>query len=97
MSNKAHHTFEKPEQLHAWLRANHTSESELWARNFKKSTGQPGVTWDDCVVATIAWQSYWQSWRAPKVLDIFDQRLNPNNPKKTSLQTSKYLNLNNLR
>ena len=54
MSNKAHRTFETPEQLHAWLRANHARETELWVRIFKKATGQPSVTWDDCVVAAIA-------------------------------------------
>ena len=54
MSNKAHHTFETPEQLHAWLRANHARETELWMRIYKKATGQPSVTWDDCVVAAIA-------------------------------------------
>ena len=53
MSNKAHHTFETPEQLHAWLQANHASETELWVRIFKKGTGTPTVTWDDCVVAAI--------------------------------------------
>ena len=55
MSNTAHHTFETPDQLHAWLQANHASETELWVRIFKKATGQPSVTWDDCVVAAIAW------------------------------------------
>lgn len=55
MINKAHHTFDTPEQLHAWLRVNHASEPELWVRIFKKATGQPSVTWDDCVVAAIAW------------------------------------------
>ena len=55
MSNKAHHTFESPEQLHAWLQANHASETELWVRIFKKATGQPSVTWDDCVAVAITW------------------------------------------
>jgi len=55
MSKKAHHTFETSEQLHAWLQANHASETELWVRIYKKATGQPSVTWDDCVVAAIAW------------------------------------------
>ena len=54
MSNKPHHTFEAPEQLHAWLQANHASETELWVRIFKKATGQPSVTWDDCVVVALA-------------------------------------------
>jgi uncharacterized protein YdeI (YjbR/CyaY-like superfamily) len=55
MSNPAHHTFETAEQLHAWLRVHHASETELWVRIFKKATGQPSVTWDDCVVAAITW------------------------------------------
>ena len=55
MSDSVHHTFESPEQLHAWLQANHASETELWERIFKKATGQPSVTWDDCVVAALAW------------------------------------------
>ena len=55
MSNKVHHTFESPAQLHAWLQANHASETELWVRIYKKGTGLPSVTWDDCVVAALAW------------------------------------------
>ncbi len=55
MNKAAHRTFETAEQLHAWLRQNHASESELWVRIFKKATGQPSVTWDDCVVAAICW------------------------------------------
>ncbi|GAB2520582.1 hypothetical protein [Simplicispira piscis] len=42
MSNTARHTFDTPEQLHAWLQANHASETELWVRIFKKATGHRG-------------------------------------------------------
>lgn len=55
MSKTAYYTFETPEQLHTWLQANHASETELWVRIIKKATGQPSVTWDDCVVIAIAW------------------------------------------
>ncbi|MES2584318.1 MAG: YdeI/OmpD-associated family protein [Pseudomonadota bacterium] len=55
MSKQPHRTFEAPEQLHAWLQVNHASETELWVRIYKKATGQPSVTWDDCVVAALAW------------------------------------------
>ena len=55
MSNTTHHTFETHEQLYAWLQANHACETELWVRIYKKATGQPSVTWEDCVVAAIAW------------------------------------------
>ncbi|QDL52916.1 YdeI/OmpD-associated family protein [Rhodoferax aquaticus] len=76
MSNPTHLTFETPEQLHAWLQVNHASETELFVRIFKKGTGQPSVTWDDCVVAAIAW-----GWidGVRKALDetSFLQRLTP--------------------
>ena len=76
MSNTAHHTLETPEQLHLWLKTNHASETELWVRIFKKATGQPSVTWEDCVVVAIAW-----GWIAGirKSLDdtSFLQRLTP--------------------
>jgi uncharacterized protein YdeI (YjbR/CyaY-like superfamily) len=55
MSKPAHHTFETHEQLYAWLQANHARETELWVRIYKKATGQPSVTWEDCVVAAICW------------------------------------------
>ncbi|MDD2176248.1 hypothetical protein OIN59_02320 [Acidovorax sp. D2M1] len=69
MSTKTHHTFETPEQLHAWLQAHHASETELWVRIFKKATGQPSVTWDDCVGAAIAWggsTGYARAWTTPR-------------------------------
>ena len=76
MSKITHHTFESPEQLHAWLQANHASETELWVRIFKKATGQPSVTWDDCVVAAIAWG--WIDGQRKSLDDTsFLQRLTP--------------------
>lgn len=55
MNKAAHQTFETAEQLQAWLREHHASETDLWVRIYKKATGQPSVTWDDCVVAAICW------------------------------------------
>lgn len=76
MSDKAHQTFESPEQLHAWLQANHASETELWVRIYKKDTGQPSVTWDDCVVAAIRWG--WIDGQRKSLDDTaFLQRLTP--------------------
>ena len=76
MSDKAHQTFESPEQLHAWLQANHASETELWVRIYKKGTGLPSVTWDDCVVAAIRWG--WIDGQRKSLDDTaFLQRLTP--------------------
>ena len=76
MSETVGQTFETPEQLQAWLRVNHTSQTELWVRIFKKATGQPSVTWDDCVVAALCWG--WIDGQR-KALDdtAFLQRLTP--------------------
>ena len=76
MSEAVGQTFETPEQLQVWLRVNHTSQTELWVRIFKKATGQPSVTWDDCVVAALCWG--WIDGQR-KTLDdtAFLQRLTP--------------------
>ncbi len=76
MSDKAHHTFESPAQLHAWLQAHHAREAELWVRIFKKGSGTPSVTWDDCVLACIAWG--WIDGQRKSLDDAsFLQRLTP--------------------
>lgn len=55
---------------------NHASETELWVRIFKKATGQLSVTWDDCVVAAIAWG--WIDGLSKSLDDTsFLQRLTP--------------------
>ena len=76
MSITVGQTFETPEQLQAWLRVNHTTQTELWVHIFKKATGQPSVTWDDCVVAALCWG--WIDGQR-KALDdtAFLQRLTP--------------------
>jgi uncharacterized protein YdeI (YjbR/CyaY-like superfamily) len=48
-------SFRTSGQLEAWLKRHHATESELWVRVFKKGSGTPTVTWDDCVVAALAW------------------------------------------
>jgi uncharacterized protein YdeI (YjbR/CyaY-like superfamily) len=50
-----HHAFATPADLSAWLEANHASAHELWVRMYKKGSGTPSVTWEDCVVACLAW------------------------------------------
>jgi len=48
-------TFTAPTELGHWLKVNHTSESELWVKIFKKKTGIPSVTWDDVVIEALCW------------------------------------------
>lgn len=48
-------TFSTPQDLSQWLEANHSTESELWIKIFKKGTGVASVTWQDVVIETLCW------------------------------------------
>ena len=47
--------FKSPKDLSKWLQANHTTESELWVKIFKKGSGVPSVTWNEVVIETLCW------------------------------------------
>ena len=69
-------SFETPDQLEKWLKLNHATEQELWVRIFKKDSGTPSVTWNDCVVAAIAWG--WIDGHRKSLDEVsFLQRLTP--------------------
>ena len=72
--------FEKSELLDEWLRANHATERELWVRVFKKASGTPTVTWDDCVVAAITWGWIDGQRKAHDDVSLL-QRLTPRRPR----------------
>ena len=80
MQSPEAHSFETPDHLEAWLNVNHSTERELWVRIFKKGSGLPSVTWDDCVIASLTWG--WIDGQR-KALDgvSFVQRLTPRRPK----------------
>lgn len=73
-------SFETPRQLEQWLRSNHEHEQELWVRIFKKESGTPTVTWNDCVIAAIAWG--WIDGHKKSLDEVsFLQRLTPRRPR----------------
>ena len=45
--------FERPADLASWFAAHHEAGSELWVRIYKAGSGQPSVTWNECVVEAI--------------------------------------------
>jgi uncharacterized protein YdeI (YjbR/CyaY-like superfamily) len=47
--------FATPEELRAWFSDHHSTRTELWVQIFKKGSGVPSVTWDDCVIEPITW------------------------------------------
>jgi uncharacterized protein YdeI (YjbR/CyaY-like superfamily) len=55
MTSSAHLSFESPHLLSAWLAVNHAAGGELWVRIYKKGAGTASVTWQECVIAAIAW------------------------------------------
>jgi uncharacterized protein YdeI (YjbR/CyaY-like superfamily) len=72
-------SFETPNQLEIWLKANHETQRELWVRIFKKDSATPTVTWEDCVVAALAWG--WIDGQRKSLDDVsFLQRLTPRRP-----------------
>lgn len=73
-------SFASVEQLDAWMRSNHTKERELWVRIFKKESGTPSVTWQDCVIVCLTWGWIDGAKRAGDELS-FLQRITPRRPK----------------
>ncbi len=72
--------FATPTDLEKWLKQNHAQERELWVRIFKKDSGTPSVTWQDCVVACLAW-GWIDGVRRSLDDDSFVQRFTPRRPK----------------
>ena len=48
-------TFESTTDLRQWLYLNHATETELWIKVFKKSSGVKSVTWNDIVLEVLCW------------------------------------------
>jgi len=47
--------FVTPNDLGQWLKVNHSYESELWVKIYKKNTGIKSVTWNDVVIESLCW------------------------------------------
>ncbi len=71
--------FATLDDLSAWLGAHHATSRELWVRIYKKQSGTPSVTWDDCVIAGLTWG--WIDGQKQSLDDAsFLQRLTPRRP-----------------
>ncbi len=47
--------FVTPKDISEWLKVNHTTESELWVKIFKKHTGIQSITWNELVIEVLCW------------------------------------------
>jgi uncharacterized protein YdeI (YjbR/CyaY-like superfamily) len=72
--------FKDAAELGEWLAKHHLISRELWVRIHKKGSGEPSVTWTDCVVEAIRF-----GWIDGQKLPLDDQsylqRLTPRKPK----------------
>jgi len=78
--------FTTPNDLGRWLKVNHSTESELWIKIFKKKTGITSVTWDEVVIEALCWgwidgikksideQTYYQRITPRKARSIWSKR-----------------------
>lgn len=82
MAHPSARSFSSRDELAAWLRAGHAASSELWVRIFKKGSGRPSVTWEDCVVVALAW-GWIDGQRRSLDEESFLQRLTPRRPRST--------------
>jgi uncharacterized protein YdeI (YjbR/CyaY-like superfamily) len=73
-------SFASAPELDAWLRANHTTARELWVLLFKKGSGTPSVSWDDCVIAGLTW-GWIDGTKRSLDNDSYLQRMTPRRPR----------------
>lgn len=73
-------TFETPKDLGQWLAVNYASESDLWVKIYKKSTGIQSVSWNDVVIESLCWG--WIDGVKKSIDDqAYLQRITPRKPK----------------
>lgn len=75
-----HLEFQTASELKQWLASNHDQTEELWVRIFKKEARRPTVSWQECVIAAIAW-GWIDGQKKPLDEVSYLQRLTPRRPK----------------
>ena len=72
--------FETPAKFYDWLAENHNSETEVWAKIFKKNSGIKSISWDEAVVEAACWG--WINGLRKKYDDqSYAQKFTPRNKK----------------
>lgn len=82
MNDKAHTSiaFQNAQELGDWLDEHYQHSSELWVRIYKVGSGQPSVTWTDCVVEALRF-GWIDSQKLPLDEACYLQRLTPRKAK----------------
>ena len=75
----SHMSFANSQALGEWMAEYHASAKELWVRIYKAASGEPSVTWADCVVESIRFG--WIDGQKKSLDDrSYLQRLSPRKP-----------------
>ena len=71
--------FKSGAEYRAWLEKNHDTASELWIGFWKKSTGKPSLTWQECVDESLCFG--WIDGIRKSIDDAsYKQRVTPRRP-----------------
>lgn len=68
--------FTTPEELRAWLEANHATATEKWVGSYRKAAGRPTVTWEQLVDEVLCF-GWIDSVRMPYGENAGAQRITP--------------------
>ena len=72
--------FRTEARFEAWMRANHSRETEIWLRIYKKSSGKPTVTNTEALDVALCW-GWIDGIRKAFDDDSFLQRYSPRRPR----------------
>ncbi len=68
--------FKSPAEYRRWLEKNHDSAKELWIGYWKKATGRPSLTWQQCVDESLCF-GWIDGIRKSIDAESFKQRVTP--------------------
>lgn len=72
--------FETSEDFYEWLRFNHKTETELWLKIYKKSSGIESIDWNEAVKAALCW-GWIDGIKKSADSECYIQRVTPRRPK----------------
>jgi uncharacterized protein YdeI (YjbR/CyaY-like superfamily) len=73
-------SFARADALWDWLSLHHATAPALWLRLWKKDSGTPSVTWEECVVAALA-HGWIDGLKRPGDERSWLQRISPRKPR----------------
>jgi uncharacterized protein YdeI (YjbR/CyaY-like superfamily) len=71
--------FRSPAEFRQWLERKHDRAAELWIGFWKKATGKPSLTWQECVDESLCF-GWIDGVRKSIDTDSYKQRLTPRRP-----------------